>query len=447
MLKKLLTGLRSTKSMGLLLMTLVFAATRLHAQAPANPSRADLEKERAAIQKEMEEVRRSLDETHKNKKETLGQLALLQRRLKLRESAIRNINDQINVIQGDMNESWREILKLRNELDTLRIQYAQSIVFAYKNRSSYDFLNFIFSATSFNDALHRIQYLKSYRAYREERAENIRRTQDLLQSKIDGLKVTRAEKDNALKKQSKERESLEVERKEKDEVVGRLQSQEKELKKEMVTKQRQDAKLEGAITAAIRRATDLARKEAAKKSAADKAASDRAAAAAAAATKTRPADDEAAAPATLNTVKAPSKSVFSSEEDMHLTGDFEKYRGRLPWPVSGTISMTFGRHEYIKGIWHDNAGVTIDVQAGAAVKAVFEGEVQAIINVGDVEAVMIRHGKYFTTYSNLSTVSVTKGQRVSGGQIIGRVGDIAQLEFVLTNDKNTNLDPERWLKR
>ena len=99
---------------------------RVVAQAPPQPpppqSRADLEKERAAIQQEIEQVKQTLDETHRNKKETLGQLALLQRRLHLRESAIRNINTQIDMIQGDMNESWREILKLRNELDTLRIQ-------------------------------------------------------------------------------------------------------------------------------------------------------------------------------------------------------------------------------------------------------------------------------------------------------------------------------------
>src|SRR6202012_2653275 len=212
---------------------------RSEAQPPPVQSKQDLEKERAAIQKEIDDVRQSLEETHKNKRETLGQLNLLQRRLRLRESAIRNINQQIDAIQGDMNESWREILKLRDELDTLRLQYAQSIVFAYKNRTSYDFLNFIFSATSFNDALHRIQYLKSYRAYREERAENIRRTQGLLQSKIDGLKVTRMAKEDAVKKQSKERELLEGEKKEKDAVVDKLQSQEKELKKEMVAKQRQ----------------------------------------------------------------------------------------------------------------------------------------------------------------------------------------------------------------
>ncbi len=440
MLKKFLVGT----------FVLLGVVGRVFAQAPAQ-NRADLEKERAEIQKQIEDVRRSLDETHKNKRETLGQLALLQRRLHLRESAIRNINDQINVIQGDMNESWRDILKLRAELDTLRIQYAQSIVFAYKNRSSYDFLNFIFSSTSFNDALHRIEYLKSYRAYREERAANISKTQALLQSKIDGLKVTRAEKDDALKKQSKERQTLEVEKREKDAVVTQLQGQEKELRKQMAVKQRQDAKLEGAITAAINRARREAMKEAARKNASDaKAASDaRAAAVAANKTSARP-SEEGAAPATLDVVKNSSKTVFSSDADIHLTGDFIRNKGKLPWPVTGTVSMSFGRHEYIKGIWHDNAGVTIDVQPGAAVKAVFEGEVQAIFNVGDVQAVMIRHGQYFTTYSNLGTVSVTKGEHVGTGQIIGRVGGemaTPQLEFVLSDAQGRNQDPERWLRR
>ena len=139
--------------------------------------------------------------------------------------------------------------------------------------------------------------------------------------------------------------------------------------------------------------------------------------------------------------------MFTSDEDVHLSDDFIKNKGKLPWPVSGTISMTFGLHEYIKGISHNNIGVTIDAQAGAAVKAVFEGEISIIFNVGDVQAVMIRHGKYFTTYSNLSTVSVTKGEKVRTGQIIGRVADIGQLEFVLSDEKGRNYDPEQWLKR
>jgi septal ring factor EnvC (AmiA/AmiB activator) len=451
---RILANLRNLKHMRQKIVVatffLVALAGRLIAQQPATQSKADLERERAEIQKQIEDVRRSLDETHSHKRETLGQLALLQRRLKLRESAIRNMNAQIDAIQGNMNESWREILKLRGELDTLRVQYAQSIVFAYKNRSSYDYLNFIFSANTFNDALRRIQYLKSYRAYREERAENIRRTQDLLQGKIDGLKVTRQAKEEAIKKQNRERSLLEEEKREKDAMVNRLQSQEKQLKKDMAVKQKQDSRLAGAINAAIRRATDLARKEAAKRSADQKAAADRAVAAekANAAKASRPESSDDATPATLNTVKAAGRpTVFDDAADIHLAGDFERNKHRMPWPVSGTIAMQFGPHEYIKGIKHNNAGVTIDVAAGAAVKAVFEGEVQAVFNVADVQAVMIRHGKYFTTYSNLSTVSVSKGQKVSIGQILGRVGDVAQLEFVITNEKGTNLDPEQWLKR
>ena len=433
MLKKFLTGI--------LVLAVITSGLTARSQTPAQ-NRNDLEKERASIQKEIEDVKRSLDETHKNKHETLVQLSLLQRKLKLRESAIRNINQQIDVIQSDMNNSARDISKLRNELDTLRMQYAQSIVFAYKNRSSYDFLNFIFSATSFNDALRRIQYLKSYRAYREERAENILRTQDQLKVKIDGLKVTRIEKDEALKKQSKERTLLEGEKKEKDAAVRTLQSQEKELKKEMAAKQKQDTRLGAAITAAIVRARNLAIKEEAKRKADAKAAEK----STATSKSSRPAD-EPATPATLNTVKAYNKTVFTSEEDLRLSGDFEKNKHHLPWPVSGTVSMAFGPHEYIPGIKHNNRGVTVDCPAGTSVKAVFNGEVQAVFNVGDVTAVMIRHGKYFTTYSNLGTASVSKGEQVRTGQVIGRIGSDAQLEFILSDEKNNVYDPEIWLRK
>ena len=66
-----------------------------------------------------------------------------------------------------------EITRLRKQLDTLKQQYARSVVYAYKNKSTYDYLNFIFSSSNFNDALKRIAYLKSYRNYREEQVANI----------------------------------------------------------------------------------------------------------------------------------------------------------------------------------------------------------------------------------------------------------------------------------
>ena len=433
-----------------LFVLILFSGIRGMAQA-SNPSRADLEKERASIQQEIEDVKRSLDITHKNRKQTLGQLALLQKRLRLREAAIANINQQLNFIQQDMNNSWQEIIKLKKELDTLRKQYAESVIYAYENRTNYDYLNFIFAASNFNDAIKRVEYLKSYRAYREQRAENIQKTQVLLQSKIDGLKIKRIEKDEALQKQNKERQVLEVEKKEKDQVVEQLQSHEKELKKEMNAKQRQDQKLANAIAAAIRRAREDAIREAKKKAVADAAAN-------ASNALTEKTDIAKKSTGPVNTgnpsagdkpaLKPVATTVFDTRADVALSGNFEKDKGHLPWPIaSGTIAMRFGPHEYIKGIVHNNQGITIEAAPNSSITAVFDGQVQNVFNVGDVTAVMIRHGKYFTTYCNLSTVAVSKGEVVKTGQLIGKLADIGQLEFVLSDEKDHLFDPEKWLRR
>ena len=109
--------------------------------------------------------------------------------------------------------------------------------------------------------------------------------------------------------------------------------------------------------------------------------------------------------------------------------------------------MRFGPHEYMKGIIHNNQGITIEMSGGCFCYGRIRGDVQSVFNVGDVMAVMIRHGKYFTTYSNLSSVSVTKGAAVKTGQQLGRLGEIGQLEFVLSDEKDHLFDPEKWLRR
>jgi peptidoglycan hydrolase CwlO-like protein len=164
-------------------------------------SSEELKKKQADIQHEIDALRQTLNDTKKNKKVGLVQLAAVQKKLRLREQAINNISDQINVIQGTINKSRTEITVYTQELDTLKAQYEKSIVYAYKNRGNYDYLNFIFSANNFNDALKRIEYLKSYRQYREQQATAIKSTQALLQQKITDLTASRKDKDDALQKQ------------------------------------------------------------------------------------------------------------------------------------------------------------------------------------------------------------------------------------------------------
>ncbi|MEJ0103374.1 MAG: M23 family metallopeptidase [Bacteroidota bacterium] len=98
----------------------------------------------------------------------------------------------------------------------------------------------------------------------------------------------------------------------------------------------------------------------------------------------------------------------------------------------------------------DSPGISIITPAtGASVKSVFEGEVAAVYNLGDAMAITIRHGKYFTTYSNLSSVSVSKKDVIQTGQVIGRTGPAeegngGQVDFILMIETR-NVNPEPWL--
>ncbi|WP_127128828.1 murein hydrolase activator EnvC family protein [Pseudoflavitalea rhizosphaerae] len=444
--------------------------------ASAQNSSEDLKKKQAEIQREIDDLRNTLNDTKKNKKASLGQLALIQKKLKLRQQAIGNINDQIHSIQNTISQNYNEISRLNKELDTLKEQYKKSVVYAYKNRSNYEFLNFIFSANSFSDALRRIEYLKSYRQYREQQASTILNTQALLNEKNEGLKASRREKDEVLKDAEKEKRVLVVERKEKDEFLGKIKAREREISKEIDMKKRADQKLRLAIRAAIdkeiKAAAAAARAKAAREEKArlerqkelEREREKEKARLAAAARKEQPATgttQPATEPEVVKTTPVPepkkeparTESVFeATPEGMALSGGFEKQKGKLPWPVDkGTVKLHFGTYTIedtkIRG---NNPGITLETNAGAPVKAIYEGEVTTVFDIEGNWAVMIQHGKYFSVYSNLASTSVSKGQKISMGQVIGRAGNNddgnGEVEFIITLEK-ANQNPESWLRK
>ncbi len=167
-------------------------------------------------------------------------------------------------MDNNIYKSQRDINKLQLLLDTLKQEYAKSMVYAYKNRSNSDFLNFIFSASSFNDAIKRINYLKSYRNYREMQGENILRTQELLKTRIAELCGSKKKKGEVLQVQSKEVDALAQQQEEKNKIVSKLKAEGKELNNQIAAKKKQMDKVNKAITAAINRAIKEANAEKAK---------------------------------------------------------------------------------------------------------------------------------------------------------------------------------------
>ena len=421
----------------------LLSATVLQAQ-----TREELEKQRAQLKKEMEQTQKLLNSNKAKTKENLVQWKLINDKVNLQNRIIDNLSKDINLLDNNIYSNQREINRYNKLLDTLKEEYAKSMVYAYKNRGNYAFLNFIFSAASFNDAIRRVAYLKYYRDYRKKQGENILRTQELRRQRIAELGGIKVQKSEVLKTKDKEMASLEVQKQEKDKIMSELKKQGKELNTQLATYKKQMKKVDNAIAAAINKALADAKKAALKK-ANEEAAANKAAEATAPAIK--PAVKGSTTGKTATTKKAP-ESILLNAENIALNDNFVKNRGVLPWPVDkGLVIMHYGRNQLPSGnSWIDVTGITVSSDIGSNVKAVFDGVVSNVVFIEDMQVVIIQHGKYFSTYSNLNNVSVQRGQNIKTGQVIGKVAanldGIGAIDFFI-NDERGNLDPERWLKR
>ena len=422
--------------------------------------KTQLEKERQEIQRELQEIQGMYNKVKGQTKQNLAQLNMLKRKIDLQEQYISSINKELRSIDDDIYLSELEIYRLNKQLDTLKSQYAKSIVYSYKNRSNYDYVNFIFSASSFNDAIKRIAYLKSYRSYREKQVSTIQETQQLIAQRKKQQLVRKDQKNVALQSQTKQVQELAVQKKEKDVVVSQLKSKEKELANQIASKKKRDRDLLNAVNAIVRRELEAAKAKA-KADAEAKRKADEANAKNADKSGnpvTAPGNNAGTNPTTTTKRNEPAKKPDSyldfNSKDVALNSSFQANKAKLPWPVDkGVITLRFGTNKIENTLLtFDNPGITIATSAaGVPVKAVFDGEVSGVYNLGDGMAVTIRHGKYFTTYSNLAGVNVTKGAIVKTGQQIGKAGrdddgSGGQIDFILMIESR-NVDPAPWLRR
>ena len=433
----------------------LFSVTTI-AQTPASKEQQDLERERQQLKREIDETKDQLNKVRKNTKENISLLALINKKLSLQENVIDNINRDINSLNNTIFKSQRDINKMQLLLDTLKQDYAKSMIYSYKNRSNSDFLNFIFSASNFNDAIKRITYLKSYRNYREMQGENILRTQELLRSRIMELSSTKKRKSAVLQIQGKEADNLQNQQEEKNQVVKQLKAQGKELNKQVAAKKKQMLKVGNAITAAIRRAIEEAKRATIVKANEERKNKD-------AELKASKNNADNNTPNNENTkaiTKAPRKAtaahgnkeseLLNTNAAIALNENFIKNKGLLPWPVDKGYTLLHYGSNKVGDVTIVNEGISIGCDIGASVKIIFGGEVVLVNNYDDVQMVVVKHGSYFTGYSNLSGVNLSKGQTVQTGQVIGKVAanldGIGAMDLIISNEKS-EVNPEVWLRR
>ena len=466
----------------ILILLAFLCTTSLHVKGQ---TREELERQRNSLKKEIKEAERLLNENKKQTSENFLQWKLVNNKVNLQSKVVENIGRDLNVLDNDVYRMQLDINKFGRILDTLKQEYAKSMVYAYKNRSNYDFLNFIFSADNFNDAIKRIAYLKSYRSYREMQGQNILRTLELRKQKITALSDAKLSKNIALKSQSSEFEQLADQKKEQDRILNELKRQGKSISGQIAAKQQQVRKVEALVNNAIKKAIADAKKvsdakkadelrvrrEAEKVLAKKKADDERARKAEIARIDAlnKTAADEAAVKGTVAKViptPAPApveKAAPTAKESNNsfallnasntaLNASFERNRGSLPWPVDkGYVLMHYGPNKLPSGSDYISPFTTISAPVGSPVKSCFDGIVIQVAKIDEsTDAIVIQHGRYFSSYSNINGVSVSIGQQVRTGQVIARVAanvdGIGAMDFYMSKE-NADFNPESWLRR
>ncbi len=429
--------------------------------AQDNLSREDLQKESQAIRKEIDELNLLLQQTKKNKKNSLGQLAVIQSKIAKREALIKGIARQVKILDDAIYTNQLDVQKLNKDLDTLKSKYQKSIIFAYKSRSGYEYLNFLFSANSFNDAVKRITYLKSYRQNREAQAHTIDLSQQDLNVKITQLGSNKKDRLKTLTVQSEQLKVLVDDRKEQDKIVNQLKNREQEINAQVRQKEAQRKKMQNALLTIIRRETVEAEKKEKERVAKLKAANDIAKTNAKVNTETPVTAKSntkntkvinAEGGLTSTTDNRPYSALETTEEGREASISFENNKGNLPWPVDkGNVYIHFGV-ENIPGtkLNRKSDGIELALPKGTSVKSVANGIVKYTGDINGDLTVFVQHGKYFSTYTHLSSINVSVCQEVRAGTLLGKSGinldGEGALLLMINNEKGVFFDPENWLK-
>ena len=370
-----------------------------------------LNEEIRRAEEEIEATNKLLKSTETKTVSSEKELKLVRNNISQRKTIIKKLNQQSSKINTNVKSKSRSVSSLEKELEALKSEYSEMLYNTYKHYKLNDYITFLFAAKDFNDIYRRIYYVKQYTKMREMKAAEIDSVTVKLNADIDSLNVEKKKLDKLKDQRNKEIKSLSADEAKQKKIVSDLKSTSKRLNNKIRQEERKIQELQRSIQRLV---SNEARK---------------------------------------------GQKTERSAEFYALTGRFDQNKGKLPYPIEGGVIVDrYGQHEHPtqKGLIVNNTGVNIAAEPGSKVRAVFEGEVMHVIhNKGFNNTVLIRHGKYLTTYTNLQSVTVKAGDKVQGGKVIGTLStdEEAELHFELwvetTGKANpaTTLNPSLWFRR
>ncbi len=377
-----------------------------------------LEKQRENLQNEIKEINRLLLSNTKKERNVIEEIEDINRSIEVRENLIRLTNRQANLLQRDISKSADSIVQLRKDLALLKDDYAEMIRKSYTGKSQQNRLLFLLSSANFYQAYKRLEYMKQYTQYRKKQGEAIVEKQATLSQKLTYLEKQKSAKEALIAQNNSQKKELLSQKSEQSTNLKFIRKNKHKYTVQINDKKKQTQALDKQIERLIKEAITASNKKAAP-------------------------------------MKKSSGSFVLTPEAKRLATNFTANKGRLIWPVSkGIVKRGFGIYSdpVYPEIKHQNNGVIIATDKNTEARAIFDGEVVAILRVpGGNLGVQVRHGNYISTYYNLNKVYVQKGDVVKEKESLGVISTSGtsgrtQLKFYLYQNTK-KLNPQEWIYR
>ena len=348
---------------------------------------------------EIELSKKTLQSAKKQKHISIEELQALSTYIELRTDLKETIIQQKDSIELYKKEIEYKIKNTQEKKEIILESYKNLVQMIYFNDFGINFIDFVFSTSSFQEAINRYIYYKNQESLRQKLLKELDFLQKQLVEFSDNLNQNIALKDTLINEFNVEKDSLVFLKTEKERIKTELTNKEKELINHINNKKKETEKIE------------------------------------------------------IEIIEIQRKLAFEKHNLSEGLG-FEKNKSKLIWPVEkGIILSTFGEvyHKDLPGIKVVNNGIEIATEKESIVRSVYNGVVsKIIITPKGLKAAMIRHGEYLTVYSNLKETHVQVGQKVFTGNKIGVVfskelDNTGILEFQIWKGVK-KINPMNWLK-
>ena len=421
-----------------------------------------LKSQKAEIERGIKRSKSELDQTRQVVAKKENVIDFIEDQLEQRLRYIHELEGEMQRLDSQIDTLKAETSCLQAELENKKGKYKQSLRIAQSGSSMKSPSLFIFSAKTFRQMYRRMRYAREYAAYQKQLGIEVMGKQQQLRAKQNELLGVKQQRQGVVQEIIKQRRALTAQHSVETTKVANLKKKEKEIEKQVADQQKQlnaltkkiDELVAYEIEQARKRAAEQARKEAEARRKREAEAARAAAEKSGGGKNVKSTKKSKDASATAKSANTSAPSRWLTAQDQKLNGSFEHNKGRLPVPITGPYRLgnRFGIYKVagLANVTLDNKGTNYIGQSGARARAIFDGEVSAVFQLGSNKNILVRHGSYISVYCNLSSVIVSRGAQVKARDILGTVAADGDGNYVLhfqLRKETAKLNPEAWIGR